>query len=634
MIAFDTETHPITPQCIAPRMVCASFCRNGAEGGEVFLREEAGEIFRELLDPAQNPREIFIGHNIAYDFGVVAAEWPDLIPWIFKAYEQGRVHDTMIRERLIYLALGRLRIDPVEKKRPRFALSDLARRHLAIDMSEAKKGEDSWRLRYSELDGVPLEEWPKAAIKYAAEDAWITSRVFGKQRKALEIAGVGEVVCSSYGAVTNEEEQTRAAWALHLITLWGIETDPEAVQALEEQLTEKIEDLHARLKKQGLLRDNGTKDLKTLRERVEEAYTLRDLIVPRTEKGSVATSRVALENSGDALLREWGAESRTEKVLSTYIPTLKAGRVHPSYSLLKESGRTSSRNPNIQNVPRFGGVRECYVPRSGHVFLAIDYATIELCALAQVCIDLFGFSEMGEAINEGRDLHLDIAATLAEVTYTRAKDLLSKGDQNIKNLRQTAKVLNFGLPGGMGAEAFCSFAETAGVHLSIAEARSLKAQWIKRWPEMVRYFEHVSNLSQFGNDFAIKQLRSNRIRGGTNYTAGCNTLFQGLAADGAKEALYMLSEEIYLWNGSIDRTPLWGSHIVAFIHDEVIIETPKCFFQDAAQRAALVMEGAMRLWIPDVRIVANPAAMERWYKDAETVRDPQTGKLELWKPPV
>ena len=236
---------------------------------------------------------------------------------------------------------------------------------------------------------------------------------------------------------------------------------------------------------------------------------------------------------------------------------------------------------------------------------------------------------MARAINDGRDLHLGVAASLLSITYEEALRNMEVGCSETKEQRQLSKALNFGVPGGMGAAAFSSFAKNYGVDISEDEAQRLKQEWLFAWPEMREYFRHIGGLSMMGNDFTIEQLRSGRLRGGTNYCAGCNTLFQGLAADGAKNAIWEVAKECYVEKDS----PLFGCRPVAFIHDELLVEVPEGIEERtaAADRLAEVMVSAMEVWIPDVKISAEPAAMTRWLKGAEEVRDDK-GRLLCWEP--
>ena len=632
-IAFDTETHLIKPGCLAPRLVCLT--TYDGENEDLYLREEAVEWAHQAL---ADDSLILVGHNVRYDLGVLAAEDSTLMPLIFKAIEDGRVKDTQIREKLLFLAQGRLSYDYVNKKqRPSFSLATLIKNRFKVDVSESKTGEDVWRLRYNELDGVPLEEWPAEAVSYAMDDAQWTYKVYQDQATPFECEGREY---AGPDGVTNEDEQMRAAWGLQLISLWGIRTDPDKVADLEDELIPRVEKLQKALQEAGLTKtkkvkgeEKVSKNMAAIRERVEEAYEKLDKPVPLTETGKTSTAREVLRASGDPLLEEFGSETNAEKLLTTYIPVLQSGTVvplNPAYDLLKESGRTSSYNPNIQNVPRMGGVREAYVPREGTVFVACDYSTLELCALSQVCLDLFEESEMAKAINKGRDLHLAVAANILGITYDSAQRRRKEGDEKVKEARQLSKALNFGFPGGMGAASFVQFA-WAGyrVKLTEDEAQDLKKDWTAAWPEMQQFFRYVGSLGAMGNEFTVEQLRTGRLRGGTNYCAGCNTFFQGLAADGAKNAIWQVAKECYVNQES----PLYGCRPVAFIHDELLVEVPEdCDARTAAaNRLAEVMVDAMKIYIPDVKIEAEPAAMRRWYKGAEEVRD-EEGRLLCWEP--
>jgi len=632
-VAFDTETHLIKPGCLAPRLVCLTTFDGETE--DLLLREDALEWARFAL---ADEELTLVGHNVSFDLGVLAAEDPALLPLIFAAIEAGRIKDTQIREKLLFLAQGRLTYDYANKKRnPSFSLATLVRNRFKEDLSESKHGEDAWRLRYNELDGVPLDQWPKEAVLYALDDAQWTYKVYKSQAEPFKCDGTRY---AGPDGVTNEDEQMRAAWGLHLISLWGIRTDADQVGKLEEELRPRVEKLQEALSAGGLTKTRKvkgelkvSKNMKAIQARVEEAYEKLGKKPPLTETGRISTSREVLKASGDPLLEEFGSETNAEKLLTTYIPVLKQGTevpLNPSYDLLKESGRTSSFKPNIQNVPRMGGIREAYVPREGTVFIACDYATLELCALAQVCLDLFKWSEMAVAINKGMDLHLAMAASLLNIKYAEAQARRRAGDEKVKEARQLSKALNFGFPGGMGAASFVQFAK-AGYNVDISEdkAHSLKREWITTWPEMNAFFKYIGGLGSLGNDFTVEQLRSKRLRGGTNYCAGCNTYFQGLAADGAKNAIWEVAKECYVSEDS----PLFGCRPVAFIHDELLVEVPADIEARtaAADRLAEVMVSAMEKWIPAVKIAAEPSAMRRWYKGAEEVRDDR-GRLLCWEP--
>jgi len=279
------------------------------------------------------------------------------------------------------------------------------------------------------------------------------------------------------------------------------------------------------------------------------------------------------------------------------------------------------------------GIRECFVPRPGRVFAQADYSGLELATLAQVCIDLLGRSNLAEALNEGRDPHTDLGALIMGITYDEGAALRKSKDHTFDNARQTAKVANFGFPGGLGPAKLVLFArKTYGVELTEQEARDLKAVWLSKWPEMRDYFAFVNGLSGERDDrgqmrYTLKQLRSERVRGGATYTAACNSFFQGLGADATAQAGWLISKACYVERSS----PLFGCRIVNYVHDEFIVEAPIETAAEAAEELSRLMVLGAKEWIPDVRLQAEPCLMTVWSKDAKTIRD-AAGRLMPWSP--
>ncbi|NCX22192.1 MAG: S1 RNA-binding domain-containing protein, partial [Betaproteobacteria bacterium] len=100
----------------------------------------------------------------------------------------------------------------------------------------------------------------------------------------------------------------------------------------------------------------------------------------------------------------------------------------------------TSSSPNIQNLPRKGGMRECFVPRPGYVFAAADYEQMELRTVAQVCLAQFHFSRLAEALNAGLDPHLEMAARIVGVSYEEALRRKKAGDEAIRDFKKGDEV--------------------------------------------------------------------------------------------------------------------------------------------------------------------------------------------------
>jgi DNA polymerase-1 len=232
---------------------------------------------------------------------------------------------------------------------------------------------------------------------------------------------------------------------------------------------------------------------------------------------------------------------------------------------------------------------------------------------------------MADKLREGVDLHLHFAAQILGISYEEALKRQKEKDPEIKQTRQTAKAANFGYPGGMGANSFRSFAKGYGLNLSEKQAGKLKEDWFLAWPEMRDYFRFIH--TTIGDEIGtIEQFVSKRKRGGVRFTQACNSMFQGLAADGAKEALFEVSRRCY----TEPESALYGSRPVMFIHDEIVLESPQDLASKAADELALVMRERMSRFTPDIPIKTTVAIMDRWYKEADETRN-ERGELQIWR---
>lgn len=609
-VAFDTETHLIKPGMNAPKLACLSWC--AAIGAGLLGPADGVAWAREQLS---DPEVVLVGANTPYDLGVLCAEDPSLVPLVFRAYDDDRVWCVQTAQKLVDVANGELdfrRRPGMPPTKSSVSLAELSRWWLGEHLEKV----DTWRLRYALLDGVAISRWPEEARAYAKGDASTTFRVDAAQQAWCAEAFESEAGKRD-GALPDGPPQMRAAWALHLMATWGVRTDGAAVRDLRARLEAEVASGTKELVAAGLMRADGSRDMSAVKARVVAAYGGE---APKeTKGGAVSTDKEVLSESGDEALELLGHVVHAQKLLGTYVPALERGVDVPITSrpnVLVASGRTSWGDPNLQNPPREDGVRECVVPRPGNVLVACDYDTLELRCFAQACLDLVHSSRMAEALREGRDLHLSVAAQLLGTTYEDA--VARRNEKEVADARQLSKCLNFGAPGGMGAEKFVSYvkANGKGVRIDLARARELIWEWKGAWPEVAAFFDLVSD--QVGQDRrgVVVQLRSGRVRGGCGFCDGANTYFQGLAADGAKRALWAVARECYADPSSA----LHGSRPIMFLHDELILESPEHRASAAAERLRELMIREMSALVTDVPIEASPAITRRWLKGAKPVR--------------
>lgn len=607
-VCFDTETHLIRPGLLAPPLVCMTYTINDGPP-EIVLRDQAVELFRGWIN---DPNVRLVGHHVPFDLAVMCvSQWHShkrrdhaLLESVFRALDADRICDTELNHRLSDVTKGRLGFRVVDGnwKQMKYSLATLAEELLGVKLD---KSEDTWRTRYAELDGVPLHMWPEAAVRYALMDAQTTRDVW---------------FCQERSPHQNRHllaRATRTAFALHLTTMRGLRTDGHAVDALETSLLHELEVANAKLVEKSLVTLAGKTNQKYIRSLCDAAFRAMGKEPPRTEKGLIQINKEALMDSGDPLLKTLASISNAKTLRNNFLKTLRqgvTGPICPEYTSVLETMRTSSWKPNIQNQPKRGGVRECFVPRDGYYFTSCDYSTLELRTLAQVLLDYFGESRMADALKDGKDLHLLFAADLLEISYDEAVRRLAAGDPAVKAARQEAKAANFGFPGGLGVNTFMKFSKAQGRIFTHERASVLKHQWLKTFPEMNILFQMAG--AQCDPRGVYTDTRTGFVRGDVSYTAWLNTHFQHRAAVLATEAHYNVTKECYVGN-----TALSGSHPVAFIHDEILAEVPKESAHEAAFRIAEIMMEAQTKHTPNIPSEVEPCLMDRWYKDASAVYD-------------
>lgn len=644
LLAFDLETHLIQPGLLAPPIVCGSFA--GPHGFQSLLA--APQTLMYLEGSLASVSTVWVGANIAYDWGCILAVRPDLLPLVWKAYSEERVFDVLIAGTLDAISAGRLRSDDGPTKlfmrsgkkiqSGRYSLESVVEDYLG--RADAKRN-DRWRTSYALLEHMPIEQWPEEARQYPIDDAVNT----------LEVAEVQLKQCQN---LHNLPAQAHAAFCAHLGAIWGLRVDPERVNALKASVDENIKRVQKFATEHKLLKLGGTKkkpkwtkDTKYIKELVFKAY---DGLPPKTDGGDISMSRETLQDSMDPVLVEFSETSKWEK-LKTYADTLVAAGDKPmnvECNILLSTGRASY-SGLIQLIPRKGGVRECFTARPGCVWSSVDYAAIEMSTLAQVCLWALGYSKLADAINADIDPHSLFAAEMTGVQYEEF--LRRKAEPEFAGKRYSAKAANFGFPGLMGPVAFVVAKKREGEKVCewtfrdgrcgeekvrewkgremdapmcrrcIEEASNLRAFYLRQWPEMPNYFKWV----QAEGD-TVEQFVSRRVRGGCSGPAAANTRFQGLAADGAKAALVKMTEEMYLDSSS----PLYGSRLMVFAHDETIVEMPEDRAHEAAFRQAEIMVSEMRRFVPDVKVKAEPALMRHWSKSVTTKYD-ANGRLIPWE---
>lgn len=683
MIGWDTEGALIRPGVLAPELACLTYS-DGARS-EIISGRDARAHFEWIFSQETCTA------NAPHDCATAWSWFPELGPLIWDAILSGRVHDVITRQKLIDIGEGNYRFffKTVEGRKTKllYNLSDLHCRYFGTHLEK-----DEWRLKYGPLRFIPVQAWDPGARNYAMHDARVTSLVHGQQEHQHPW-----MRRHPGWYLHNEIPQVQANWVLTLMAMHGVASDDVQVErvvdaidreqpALKDKLMRAMLELpDGRRVHAPLARRDGTRKEKNARDRmyaiVGEAGELTKTGLERVAKGEL-TKDAALragyikideewcENCGDEMLLAYDEYSQNQ-LLRSKVLHFKTGPlpVHTSYEVLLETGRTSSsehklvwNSAALQNLSRKEGLRECIVAREGFALVASDFGLAELVSLSQVTYNWFEKGrnpgdpwyvecQMRRVLNEGKDIHVDFAADLLGLSYEEAYRRYIAEDPELIKYRQMAKPVNFGLPGGLSVDSLVTYARKSyGVKLTKREAKRLVERWLRKYPEMRRYFRWIRKMFDKKNiqevldeDFSdgkpakklvdITQEVTRRIRGKCRYTQACNTMFQGLTADAAKAALVEVSRRCYMDPTSA----LYGSRPALFVHDEVILETPIEKITSAAKELEEVMVEIYKRYTPDVRITADAHAMLRWSKKAKTRRDKSDtredprGRLLIWR---
>lgn len=311
----------------------------------------------------------------------------------------------------------------------------------------------------------------------------------------------------------------------------------------------------------------------------------------KTQKGfSTDTATLEAIKDEDEIVANVLEYRLLNKLKTTYIDVLPSlrdanGRIHTSFLQTgTATGRLSSRNPNLQNIPIRTDegriIREAFVPEKGKVFLSADYSQIELVVLAYMTDD----ENLKHAFNVGEDVH----------RYT-ASIIFSKDIKDITpHERRIAKTINFGIMYGMSA-----FRLSNELGISRSEASNFISKYFERYSGVKSFVEKVVESAakdghvrtKYGHMRDVLGINSsNKIEKAAAERIAVNTVIQGTAAEIMKKAMIDIDR-------AIDENGL-KSQILLQVHDELIFEVPEKEKEILSSIVRDKMENAVKLTVP------------------------------------
>ncbi len=314
----------------------------------------------------------------------------------------------------------------------------------------------------------------------------------------------------------------------------------------------------------------------------------------KTKSGQYSTNEEKLTELAEEnpFVREILAYRSLTKLRSTYVDALpkmvnpKTGRIHSSFNqALAATGRLSSNNPNLQNIPirtpEGRKVRKAFIPRDAdHILLAADYSQIELRLIAEISKD----EAMLEAFLAGHDIH---QATAAKV-YGKALDEVTPDE------RRNAKTVNFSIIYGAGSTNL-----SRQLKIKRAEAKELIEQYFKEYSGLKNYMDETVNFARengfvktlLGRRRYLRDIdsRNSLLRSNAERIA-INTPIQGTAADMIKIAMINVHQALKEGN--------FKTKMILQVHDELVFDV----YKEELENIKPLVEEKMKTAIPNLTV--------------------------------
>lgn len=557
IFSLDTETTSI--EALDAKLVGLSFSTEDFRAWYVPVSRETEkakkilEIFRPVYE---NPKILKVGQNLKYDLTVLAN---------YGIHLSGPLFDTMLAHYLIQPEL-RHNMD---------YLAEIYLNYKTIHIEELIGPKGRGQKNMGDLE-------PKDIYKYACEDADVTLRLMKPLAEELRKNSLEEVF---------QNIEMPLMPVLARMERNGVVLDTDTLKEVENDFTLRLQTLEKDIYE--LAGHEFT--INSPRQVGEVLFGELKLSekVKKTKSGQYSTSEEVLRDlhSKHPIVQKILDYRGLKKLLSTYVEALPklinpaTGHIHTSFNqAVTATGRLSSSNPNLQNIPVRGEdgreIRKAFIPEEGEIFFSADYSQIELRIMAH----LSGDEHMIEAFNAGHDVH---AATAARIFHKDIKDIS-------KDERRKAKTANFGIIYGISA-----FGLAERMDVSRTEAKELIDSYFEMYPKIKDYISKAVDTArekgyietEFGRRRYLPDINSRNavVRGYAERNA-VNAPIQGTAADIIKIAMIRVQQRLDA-EGCKARMMLQ-------VHDELNFSVPADEFDKVKRIVIEEMQGAYKMSVP------------------------------------
>ena len=557
-ISFDTETTGLNATQV--ELVGMSFCLAESKAYYVPVPDqqtEAQNLVNRFKNILEDPSKKFIGQNIKYDM-LMMRQYGVQIP--------KPAFDTMIAHYLL---------EPdARHKLDYLAQAYLNYRMVPIEELIGKRGNDQGNMRQVSLDKIK---------EYAGEDADMTLQL----KPILE----QDLIKNNLDKI-NIEIELPLVKVLCDVEHEGVRIDADFLNNYSVVLGAQILDAEKLIYQKAGTRFNIASPKQVgdvLFDKLKIPYKWKKTATNQYSTDEDKLSELSEEHE---IVRDILEHRKLSKLKSTYVDTLpllinpKTGRVHSSFNQARAAtGRLSSENPNLQNIPIKGEagkeIRKAFIPRnSEYILLSADYSQIELRLIAEISKE----EAMMDAFIKAQDIHRATAAKVYGVPY----------DEVTSDQRRNAKTVNFSILYGAGST---NISRQLGIPRN--EAKELIAQYFKTYNGLKTYMGSVVEAARkdgfvqtmLGRKRVLRDINSrNALARSVAERVAINTPIQGTAADLIKLAMIHIHQKFGELNCK--------SKMILQVHDELVFDVHR----DELIMVKEIVEYEMKHAIPNLTV--------------------------------
>lgn len=556
-ICLDTETTSI--DAIRAKLVGLSFSVKKGEAWYVAVPREteaAQHIVQIFSSIYENDKILKVGQNLKYDLTVLANYGIQLKAPLFDTMLAHYLVQPELRHNMDYLAEIYLNYQTIH-----------------IDTLIGPKGKNQKNM----ADLAPAD-----ICDYACEDADITLQLMEPLKAEMEKNQLTRVF---------HEIEMPLMPVLAQMERNGVRLDTEALSETGEQFRQRMQQLETEIYELAGHPFTITSP-RQVGEVLFDELKLNEK-AKKTKSGQYSTGEEVLEaiKHKHPIVEKILAHRALKKLISTYIDALPklinpaTGRIHTSFNqAVTATGRLSSSNPNLQNIPVRGDdgreIRKAFVPEPGCIFFSADYSQIELRIMAHLSAD----EHLVNDFRCGRDIH---AATASRIFHKPIEEVS-------RDERRKAKTANFGIIYGISA-----FGLAERMEVSRTEAKELITNYFDTYPRVKEYMqtsvERARELGYIVTEFGRRRYlpditsRNAVVRGYAERNA-VNAPIQGTAADIIKIAMVRIAQRF--------EAEGIQSKMILQVHDELNFSVLPEEFERVKNIVIQEMEGAYTMSVP------------------------------------